>query len=86
MNLRKLMVVLCSLMLVFMVACSSNGGESTQGNNDVVQNTENPTPEPSESTDEGDAGEPEATVNPNVTPEMDFDMGGRTIKWVSWYE
>lgn len=86
MRLRKLMVVLCSLMLVFMVACSSNGGESTQGNNDVVQNTENPTPEPSESTDEGDAGEPEATVNPNVTPEMDFDMGGRTLKLVSWYD
>src|SRR5690606_30472687 len=30
--------------------------------------------------------EVEEVVNPNATPEMDFDMGGRTITLVSWYD
>jgi len=77
---RKLMMVLCCMMLVFMVACSSNGG-TTPSNSEVVQETNSPT-----DTDNGEEDVPEETVNPNVTPEMDFDMGGRTIKIASWYD
>jgi len=86
MRIRKLLLVLCSLMLVFMVACSSNGGNSGKGNDEVVQNSGSSNEETNKETDEPEVDEPEATVNPNVTPEMDFDMGGRTLKLVSWYD
>ena len=79
MLMRKMGMLLCSLLLVFMVACSSSGGETTKNEPESV------------STEEGTEvtnSEEEAVVEEetNATPEMDFDMGGRTIKWVSWYD
>lgn len=75
---RKTMVLICSLILVFMTACSSgkDGGSST---NDPGKATSTPAPTDAAATE---APEEEDTG----TPEMDFDMGGRVIKWVSWYD
>ncbi|GBF73821.1 hypothetical protein PA598K_02143 [Paenibacillus sp. 598K] len=79
---RKWWVVLCVFVLVFVTACSSGGGGESEGaggteatgGNDVVQE------QPANGEDEAEA------ANPGATPEMDFDLGGRTIKLVSWYD
>jgi ABC-type glycerol-3-phosphate transport system substrate-binding protein len=83
MRLRKTMMLLCSLILVFMAACSSGTGGGKSGQENSGNNAAN-APATTEAKDSGaneSTGEEEATG----TPEMDFDMGGRTIKWVSWY-
>ena len=78
---RKLGMLLCCFLLVFMVACSSGGGgtasEPEPGN--VSTGTE---VEDANKNEEAPVEEEEVTG----TPEMDFDMGGRTLKWVSWYD
>lgn len=91
MNTRKVLFVLCSLMLVFMMACSNGGndGSSTTGDGGAVNDSDasnasnnggNAAP------DDNSSEQTEESVNPNATPEMDFDMGGRTLKLVSWYD
>lgn len=76
---RKTMLLLCSLILVFMAACSGNSGEGTNKGN--ATNAPSATDAPANGGDES-TGEEEVTG----TPEKDFDLGGRTIKWVSWYD
>jgi len=73
---RNTMLLLCSLILVFVAACSSG----SEGNNTVNKPT---------ATNATEGGKDEPAVEEEVesgTPEMDFDMGGRAIKWVSWYD
>lgn len=65
-----------------MVACGS-GETGTAVNSGNNVNSTNPTNDAVEGIDEG---EPAVTIDPNSTPEMDFDMGGRTLKLVSWYD
>ncbi|MFS0724959.1 ABC transporter substrate-binding protein [Paenibacillus sp. 1P07SE] len=79
---RKWWMVVCIFVLVFVTACSS--GEGTSGNRvgDNNEGTNSGVNEPSGTNN----GEETAAANPNVTPEMDFDLGGRTIKLVSWYD
>lgn len=81
MQMRKMGMLLCCFLLVFMVACSSGGGgtasEPEPGN--VSTGTE---VEDANKNEEAPVEEEEVTG----TPEMDFDMGGRTLKWVSWYD
>ncbi|MCR2806805.1 ABC transporter substrate-binding protein [Paenibacillus soyae] len=79
---RKTMMLLCSLILVFMAACSGNSGEGTSNGSDNAGNATNAPTATNSSDNAGETGEEEATG----TPEMEFDMGGRTIKWVSWYD
>ncbi|GMK45487.1 ABC transporter substrate-binding protein [Paenibacillus glycanilyticus] len=73
--------LLMSLILILLLAagCSSNGGSNKNNNAGVVS-----TPASSES--EANDATPAAIQDDTGTPEMDFDMGGRTIKWVSWYD
>ncbi|MGO4539239.1 ABC transporter substrate-binding protein [Paenibacillus sp. 2TAB19] len=80
---RKTMLLFCSLILVLMAACSSgsNGGNNGNDTGNHVEGTTAPT-NATESGGDESTGEEEVTG----TPEMDFDMGGRTIKWVSWYD
>lgn len=84
------MVVLCSLVLVLTAACGSGGGkgdsdgDASAGNNTPTATETNGQTE-SAATPGTNEGQP-ASDNPNATPEMDFDMGGRTIKVVSWYD
>ncbi|WP_020618258.1 ABC transporter substrate-binding protein [Paenibacillus daejeonensis] len=81
MKARNWWVILCVFILVFTAACSSGEGGTVEENNGSNQGAE--------TTNEGNeqnATEAEETAtNPNATPEMDFDLGGRTIKLVSWY-
>ncbi|MDQ0058999.1 ABC transporter substrate-binding protein [Paenibacillus harenae] len=80
---RKTMLLFCSLILVFMAACSGGSGDG-KNPNESGNNAES-TNAPSNSTENGkneSTGEEEISG----TPEMDFDMGGRTIKWASWYD
>ncbi|MFS0725564.1 ABC transporter substrate-binding protein [Paenibacillus sp. 1P07SE] len=78
MKANKVWLTLLSLMLaIALAACSSgNGGNgpSTEGPGNEPPTTENTESEGSE--------EPEGTAS----NEMDFDMGGRTIKVVSWWD
>ena len=85
---RKATVVLCSLVLVLASACGGGGGN---GDNNGNASQENKTGTEVEQQNEGAVnseanGEQQAANNPNATPEMDFDMGGRTIKLASWYD
>lgn len=82
MRIRNMMVLICALMLV-LAACSSgsNGGNNAPANNGAANNgasSSTNTAAPANT----DTGEEEVTG----TPEMDFDLGGRTIKVVSWWD
>ena len=79
---KALMVLLCGFILVLLAAC---GGGGDSGNADVAD------PGVVDDANDQDADtDPEENVyvstNPNATPEMDFDLGGRTIRLVSWYD
>ncbi|MBD2867071.1 ABC transporter substrate-binding protein [Paenibacillus arenilitoris] len=80
---RKTMLLLCSLLMVFIAACSGNsGGESTTNEPGGSGTAANAPEATNEADNGGETGEEEASG----TPEMAFDTGGRTIKWVSWYD
>ena len=75
MRIRKsVWLLLLSLLLMFTAACS--GGNNSDEGNEVSNNGGNGNNENGDGSDD---------VNPNATPEMDFDLGGKTIKLVSWY-
>ncbi len=74
---RKSMVLVWCLILVLMASCSSGSGggaanPDASGGNSAGGSTDAP-------------AKPDDKEESN-TSEMDFDMGGRTIKWVSWYD
>ncbi|MCI3922867.1 extracellular solute-binding protein [Paenibacillus sp. TRM 82003] len=78
---RKWMFMLVAFILVFMTACS--GGGSTGGGAEADNGGEAPVVEEAPAPSE----EAEAPVEEETgTPELDFDMGGRTIKVVSWWD
>ncbi|RIX59195.1 extracellular solute-binding protein [Paenibacillus nanensis] len=77
---RKTLLLLCSIMLLLMAACSSNSGVGSDTNGPG-----NATNAPV-ATDAAETGNDTVEDEPSGTPEMEFDMGGRTIKWVSWYD
>lgn len=82
---------LLSFILMFALlvsACSSGGGTPAQPEASAKQ-TEAAAPADEKTTDESEPAEAEPAAepaNPNSTPEMDFDMGGRTIKVVAWWD
>ena len=84
MLMRKISLLFCSLILVIMTACSSGSG----GNAKTVEpgKAEEAVNAPAEATNEQPTNESSSQEELTGTPEMDFDMGGRTIKWVSWYD
>lgn len=81
MLMRKMGMLLCCLLLVFMVACSGSGGGTASKESEKVSTEETGT----DATNKNDQ-EAVKEEEPTGTPEMDFDMGGRTLKWVSWYD
>ncbi len=87
--LNKKMAALLGFILMFALlasACSSGGGneakpEASAKQAEAAAPAEEKTAEPA--TEAAEEAEP---ANPNSTPEMDFDMGGRTIKVVAWWD
>lgn len=71
MKIRKMLVALCMVVPLVLSACSGGSGDTGQQNADMPQK-ENAVTDVTPSVDE--------------TEEMDFDMGGRVIKWASWYD
>jgi len=73
----KILFLLFVLFLV-LAGCSSNTNETSN----------EPAEETSESTADAEVEEAEEVqeVDANATPEMDFDLGGKTIKIVSWWD
>lgn len=86
MRVRKLMVLLLGLVLL-LAACSGGSGNPSSGTQETVESKTN------SGTDNGTSKEPGETENSGGgeeevyrTPEMDFDLGGKTIKIVSWWD
>ncbi|MDR9855169.1 extracellular solute-binding protein [Paenibacillus sp. VCA1] len=80
MRIGKTMTLLCALTLV-LSACSSGGskgGPSTTGATETKTETA--------ATDTENKGAEKESEQTYKTPDMDFDMGGRTIKVVSWWD
>ncbi|AIQ40848.1 extracellular solute-binding protein [Paenibacillus sp. FSL R5-0912] len=84
MRTKKVMSVLISMLLV--AATTACGGGSGNGGN--AGGGASAKPAASANTPAAEATpEASATAEPTTaTPEMDFDMGGRTIKIVSWWD
>jgi maltose-binding protein MalE len=78
---KKLVMLLVSLMLIFSLAACSGG---SSGGNDPAS-TNAATEEPSNAAATNASGENTGAEDSNETPEMDFDMGGRTIKIVNFW-
>ncbi len=70
---RRLVSWISLFVLIFMAACS-NGGNVEPAKQ---------TPQPSNTVSESEA---EVKEEAEGTPEMDFDLGGKTIRIVSWYD
>ncbi len=84
MRLRKTMMLLLCGMLVLMAACSSGTGKGNSQDSSGNANSGNGT----NAANSGANAETNASTGEEDvtgTSEMDFDLGGRTIKWVSWY-
>jgi len=82
MRIRKIMVLLCAL-AVLLAACSSGSNQSSTNNgsnNGTNKSQVNETDDTAQNNAENNAGEVYRT------PEMDFDLGGKTIKVVSWWD
>ncbi|KAB8131016.1 extracellular solute-binding protein [Gracilibacillus oryzae] len=82
-----LSLFLCFLVLI-LAACNGNdvSGYNEEGKEEsVAENTENTDTEDNTDGTEDNA-EDEIEVDYYQTPEMDFDLGGKTIKIVSWWD
>ncbi|RCW48424.1 ABC transporter substrate-binding protein [Paenibacillus prosopidis] len=84
MRIRKMMILLCAMVLV-LAAC---GGGSNSGTNSGTNTANNGT---NSATNSGATDTPDNAAANNEeevysTPEMDFDLGGKTIKIVSWWD
>lgn len=82
MKIRKLMVLLCAFVLV-LSACSGGSGNGNSTNNGSNQATNNGSGNTGNTATAAPEGEGEEDIS---SPEMDFDMGGRTVKVVSWWD
>ncbi|MGE5613531.1 MAG: ABC transporter substrate-binding protein [Bacillota bacterium] len=88
---RRVMFILSILLILPLAACGgtkTGGGDAAEETIEEVEPsvvTADETKEESVTAEEP-SGETAAAENPNATPEMDFDLGGRTIKVVSWWD
>ncbi|AWB44678.1 ABC transporter substrate-binding protein [Paenibacillus sp. CAA11] len=83
MRIRKTLMLLCTLVLI-LSACSSSSSSSQNGANKKVNQEakENNSTTTANTNNKVDTGGDQTYK----TPEMNFDMGGRTIKMVSWWD
>ena len=84
---KKLWLIMCVLFLsMILVACGGGNADNVAPSDSESHGSE----APSESNGEESAGDEEEAIdeasNPNASPEMDFDLGGRTLTFVSWWD
>lgn len=73
MQMRKLLVVLFMVVPLILSACSGGSNNAGEENASTPQN-------------ESAVNQESSANETDVTDELDFDMGGRVIKWASWYD
>ncbi len=71
MQTRKMLAVLCAAVPLVLSACAS-GNEGSNASSPPKESASN-------------SASPSASAKP-ASKEMNFDMGGRVIKWASWYD
>ncbi|MBW5445212.1 extracellular solute-binding protein [Cohnella sp. CFH 77786] len=81
---KKWVVLLVGLMLIFSLAACGSGSNSA-GSTNTPSQAASSDPAATNASEETNVAEEDA-VDSNGTPEMDFDMGGKTIKVVAWYD
>ena len=83
MYVKKVIAVMAILLLVLSLTTACGVEKKAAGGSDEAV----PAEQPAKSDDSGTVSETgDAEVkNPNATPEMDFDLGGKTITVVSWW-
>lgn len=87
MKTKKLVMMLVSLMLIFALAACGSGSNSEnapESTNNASNEASNDPAATNASTETN--GAEEGAVDSKETLEMDFDMGGKTIKVVAWYD
>jgi len=90
-NFKKLVAwLVCAVLLLSLVACAGGKQQDTTSE-DVTTTNEQDTQENNSGNEdvaaEEETGEEEpAQEESKATPEMDFDLGGRTIKVVAWWD
>ena len=85
MRIRTMAMLLCALLLL-LAACSSGGGSSNDGNNASTGTSGNETAADTETGNEAVDETEDLEDDVYRTPEMDFDLGGKTIRIVSWWD
>ena len=94
MRMRRAMFMLITMVLMISLVACSGGSKPSSTSNGGGGNTQTQTGGGNSggggsSNSGGDGGGSEAaegaTGNPNASPEMDFDLGGRTLRFVSWW-
>lgn len=83
MKIRKMMMLMFALVFV-LSACSSGSSKGT--NNGTGNGTNNVSGTNTATESAAPEGEGDAEEEMYSAPEMDFDMGGKTIKVVSWWD
>ncbi len=83
---KKLWIIMCVLFLsVVLVACGGNT-DNVATTDPGEQGSETPVDTDEETSDETGEETSSTSSNPNASPEMDFDLGGRTLTFVSWWD
>lgn len=83
---KKLWIIMCVLFLsVVLVACGGNT-DNVATTDPGEQGSETPVDTDEETSDENGEETSSTSSNPNASPEMDFDLGGRTLTFVSWWD
>lgn len=71
--------------MVALAACSSGSKSNNSEGSTGSPNNGGSVSEPS-GTNAPEGGDAEGSPDTQTMPEMDFDMGGKTIKVVAWYD
>ena len=84
---KVIAVLICILLAVSLAACGKgSGGTSTDTASQQPAEVTQPAAKPEEPKQDEQQKDQQPTETSKATPEMDFDLGGRTIKIVAWWD
>lgn len=84
---KVIAVLICILLAVSLAACGKgSGGTSTDTASQQPAEVTQPAAKPEEPKQDEQQKEQQPAETSKATPEMDFDLGGRTIKIVAWWD